>query len=72
MVEGLKRAGKNLSREKLVRELEGLTDFHASLVPPITYSATRRIGALGGYVVQLDLKNKSFGVASKWIELRPW
>jgi hypothetical protein len=71
MVEGLKRAGTNLSRERLVRELEGLTDFHAGLVPPITYSATRRIGALGGYVVQLDLKNKSFGVASKWIELQP-
>jgi ABC-type branched-subunit amino acid transport system substrate-binding protein len=71
MVEGLKRAGRDLSRDRLVRELEGLSDFHAGLVPPVSYNATRRIGALGGYVVQLDLKNKSFGQASKWIELQP-
>jgi ABC-type branched-subunit amino acid transport system substrate-binding protein len=71
MVEGLKRAGRDLSRERLVRELEGLTEFQAGLMPPVSYNATRRIGALGGYVVKLDLRNRSFGEPSKWIALQP-
>jgi hypothetical protein len=71
LVEGLKRAGRDLSRDRLVNELEGLSDFQAGLMPPISYNATRRIGALGGYVVALDLEEKGFGPASKWIELQP-
>ena len=71
LVEGLKRAGRDLSRERLVRELEGLSDFQPGLMPPVSYNATRRIGALGGYVVALDLEKKGFGQASKWIELQP-
>ena len=71
LAEGLKRAGRDLSRERLVRELEGLSDFQPGLMPPVSYNATRRIGALGGYVVALDLEKKGFGQASKWIELQP-
>jgi len=71
LVEGLKRAGRDLSRERLVSELEGLADFQPGLMPPISYNATRRIGALGGYVVALDLQLKGFADASKWIELQP-
>jgi len=71
MVEGLKRAGRDLSRERLVEELEGFTDFQAGLMPPVSYNATRRIGALGGYVVALDLENNGFGQPSKWIALQP-
>ena len=70
-VEGLKRAGRDLSRERLVSELEGLADFQPGLMPPISYNATRRIGALGGYVVALDLQLKGFADVSKWIELQP-
>jgi len=69
LVEGLKRSGRGLSRERLVSELESLADFRPGLMPPISYNATRRIGALGGYVVVLDLEKKGFGAASKWIEL---
>lgn len=69
LVEGLKRAGRDLSRERLVRELEGLSDFQPGLMPPISYNATRRIGALGGYVVALDLGEKKLSPAGKWIGL---
>jgi len=71
LVEGLKRAGRDLSRDRLVDELEGLADFQPGLMPPISYNATRRMGALGGYVVALDLQLREFGTASKWIELQP-
>lgn len=70
LVEGIKRAGRDLSREKLVLEMEGLAEFQPGLMPPLSYSRSRRIGALGGYVVELDLKQKKFGAASKWITLQ--
>ena len=70
LVEGLKRAGKALSREKLLTALESLADFQPGLMPPISYNRSRRIGAFGGYVVILDLQNKSFGEASNWISLQ--
>jgi ABC-type branched-subunit amino acid transport system substrate-binding protein len=71
LIEGLKRAGRDLSRERLMKELEGLSAFQPGLMPPMSYNARRRIGALGGYVVSLDLEHKDFGEASKWIELQP-
>ena len=71
MVEGLKRAGRELSRESFVRSLEGLTDFQPGLMPPMSFNATRRVGALGGYVVGLDLDERRFGAESKWIALQP-
>jgi ABC-type branched-subunit amino acid transport system substrate-binding protein len=69
LAEGIKRSGRELSREKLVMELEHLSDFQPGLMPTLSYAPSRRIGALGGYVVELDLKEKKFGTASKWIQL---
>jgi ABC-type branched-subunit amino acid transport system substrate-binding protein len=69
LAEGMKRSGRDLSREKLVEELESLSGFQPGLMPTISYSTSRRIGGLGGYVVELDLKQKKFGTASKWIQL---
>ncbi len=69
LVEGLKRAGRDLSRERLVQELEGLTDFRSGLMPPISYNQTRRVGALGGYVLVLDPENRKLSPTGKWIAL---
>lgn len=67
LVEGLKRAGRDLSRDKLIVALEGLNHFETGSTPPITYGPNRRIGALGAYVVMIDLETKQFGAASPWI-----
>jgi len=71
LVEGLKRAGRDLSRESFIRQLEQLTAFQPGLIPPVSFNATRRVGALGGYVVALDLQGRRFGETSKWIGLEP-
>ena len=67
LVEGLKRAGRDVSREKLITALEGLNRFETGSTPPITYGPNRRIGALGAYVVMIDLETKQFGPVSAWI-----
>jgi len=67
--EGLKRAGRALSREKLLVALEGISDYRAGLMPPISYNRSRRIGAYGGYVIELDTAEGKFGATSNWIGL---
>jgi ABC-type branched-subunit amino acid transport system substrate-binding protein len=67
LVEGLKRTGKDLSREKLIQTLEELFEYRTGLTPAITYGPNRRIGATGSYVVTIDLKERKFVPASGWI-----
>jgi ABC-type branched-subunit amino acid transport system substrate-binding protein len=69
LVEGLKRAGRDLSRERLIVALEGLNRFETGSTPPITYGPNRRIGALGAYVAMIDLEAKQFGPVSPWIAI---
>jgi ABC-type branched-subunit amino acid transport system substrate-binding protein len=69
LVEGLKRAGKDVSREKLIAALEGLNRFETGLTPAITYGLNRRIGATGAYIISIDLEKKQFVPASEWINI---
>src|SRR5687768_3447020 len=67
LIEALKRAGKDLSRERLIQALEGFYNYQTGLTPPITYGPNRRVGAMGAYVVMLDLKGKKFVPVSGWV-----
>ena len=69
LVEALKRAGQDLSREKLVETLEGLNQFATGLTPTVTYGPNRRVGALGAYVVTIDLEKKEFADAAGWVDV---
>ena len=69
LVEGLKRAGKDVSREKLIAAMESLNRFETGLTPAITYGLNRRIGATGAYVVAIDLEKKQFVPTSEWINI---
>lgn len=69
LVAGLQSSGRALSREKLVDALEGLSDYDTGLTPPISFGPNRRVGALGAYVLPVDLKNKTFFPAGPWIPL---
>ncbi len=60
LVEALKRAGKDVSRETLIQALEGFYDYATGLTPAISYGPNRRVGAMGAYVVTVDLKEKKF------------
>lgn len=66
-VEGLKTAGHDLSRDKLVRALEALERFDTGLTPPLTYSINRRIGARGAHIVAVDLAQRRVLPGSTWV-----
>jgi ABC-type branched-subunit amino acid transport system substrate-binding protein len=69
LVEALKLAGRDLSREKLITTLESFYEFETGLTPPVTFGPNRRIGVLGAYIVSLDLEKKGFTSASAWVSL---
>jgi ABC-type branched-subunit amino acid transport system substrate-binding protein len=67
-VEGLKGAGRDLSRERLVAALEGLYEFESGVTPRITFGPNRRVGAAGAYVLTIDPEKKEFVPASGWVK----
>jgi ABC-type branched-subunit amino acid transport system substrate-binding protein len=69
LAEALKRAGKDVSREKLIQSLEGFYDYPTGLTPAVTFGPNRRVGATGAYVVSVDLKGKQFAPAGGWVNV---
>ncbi len=70
LVEGVKRAGRDLSRQALVEALEGLYAYETGLTPALSYGANRRVGARGAHVVAVDLVNRSYQPVGGWQEPR--
>jgi ABC-type branched-subunit amino acid transport system substrate-binding protein/cytochrome c553 len=67
--EALKRAGRDLSRAKLVNALENLFSFETGVMPGISYGPTRRIGALGAHIVAVDLSARQFRPTGHYMRL---
>ena len=67
-VEALTRAGKDLSREKLVKTLEGFYEYETGTTPRITFGPNRRVGAAGAHIVSIHLLEKEFASASGWVK----
>jgi ABC-type branched-subunit amino acid transport system substrate-binding protein len=66
-VEGLKRAGADLTREQLVSALEGLYEFDTGLTSRLTFGPNRRIGAAGAHMVTVNPETKEFSAVGGWI-----
>ena len=58
--EGLKRAGRDTSRDKLVNALESLHDIDTGLTPPLGFGPGRRQGLAGAHVVTLAMPGPLF------------
>jgi ABC-type branched-subunit amino acid transport system substrate-binding protein len=56
----LTRAGKNVTREKLILSLEQMRDFKTGLLPGITFGTNRRVGSIKAEIVCVDLESHSF------------
>jgi len=60
LADGLKRIGRDASREKLVQALEGLHDVQTGLTPPLSFGPGRRQGLAGAHVVTLEMPGPVF------------
>jgi ABC-type branched-subunit amino acid transport system substrate-binding protein len=69
LAHGLRQAGKEISREKLVETLEGLYSYNTEQTPAVTFTRNRRVGSGGAHVVALDTQRKSLILPSTWVPL---
>jgi ABC-type branched-subunit amino acid transport system substrate-binding protein len=67
LVEGLKRAGRNLTRDGLVEALESIDEYHPGLAPVLSYGKARRIGSVGTHIVPVDLVEDRFTEPVRWL-----
>ena len=54
LIEALQRAGRDVTRERLIDVLETLQSYRTGLGPPVTFSPSRHIGTDGAWIVPLD------------------
>ncbi|HEX8722099.1 MAG TPA: ABC transporter substrate-binding protein [Pyrinomonadaceae bacterium] len=66
--EGLRRSGRDLSREKFINALEGLYDFETGLTPRLTFGPNRRVGAAGASIMKVDPEKREFTPAGGWVK----
>ncbi|MNZ96499.1 hypothetical protein D3C78_1156950 [compost metagenome] len=67
--EGLKRAGREASRAKLVSALEGLHGFHTGLTPALSFGPGQRVGLAGAHIVTVDLGGQSFRPLGRFVKV---
>lgn len=70
ITEGLKRAGKNLTRESFIAAMESMKDWNEGLAYKVSYSATNRQGQNAAYLMQANAKDKVFVTKSDFIEYK--
>ncbi|TBW09025.1 c-type cytochrome [Azotobacter chroococcum] len=71
LAEGLKRAGRDASRERLLRELENLHALHTGVTPPLGFGPGRRVGAAGAHIVGVDLAAGRFVPTGRYVRVEP-
>lgn len=67
-VEGLKRAGKNLTRESYIAALEGIKNLENGMIPPVSFSAADHLAQNSGFMV--EVQKGIFRPISGWITLQ--
>jgi branched-chain amino acid transport system substrate-binding protein len=67
-VEGLKRAGRNLTRESYIAALEGIKDWENGIIPPVSFSASDHLAQNSGFMV--EVQKGIFRPISGWITLK--
>lgn len=71
LVEGLKRTGREVTRERMVATLETLYRFDAGLGAPVSFGPNRRLGARGAFVSAVDLAHHALKGGISWVDLGP-
>lgn len=68
--EGLKRSGKEVTREKLVDSLGNVWKLETGVTPPLTYNPNQRAGVLGSAILGVDPSSRRYVPAAAWREPR--
>jgi hypothetical protein len=69
LLEGIKRAGKRVTRMKLLDEIEKLYAFDVGLNRPLTFGSRHRVGLRGAYIVRFDAGKRRLVATDTWVRL---
>jgi ABC-type branched-subunit amino acid transport system substrate-binding protein len=69
LVEGLRRAGRDVARETVIDALETLDRFETGVTRPVSYRPNRRTGTQGAFIVRIDLDGRTLVPVGEWIEV---
>jgi len=70
VVEGLERAGRDLTRDRFIDAMETITDWDSGgIMPPVSFSPTDHHAQTAGFICRLE--NGRFRALSDWIEPDP-
>jgi ABC-type branched-subunit amino acid transport system substrate-binding protein len=65
IAEALKRAGRDVTRDKMVTTLEQLRRFPTGAIPPVSFGPNQRIGVIGAYLTRLRRSSRTFAALSR-------
>jgi ABC-type branched-subunit amino acid transport system substrate-binding protein len=68
--EGLKRSGRDVTREKFVDAVGSLYEFRTGVTPPVTFNENRRAGVRGAAIYRIDIDAKRLVPEAPWREPR--
>jgi len=66
--EGIRRAGRAVTRESFVDAVGGLYEYRTGVVPPLTFNENRRVGARGAAILAVERPNGRLVPAAEWRE----
>ncbi len=69
LLEGLKRAGRVASRERLVDALENLHGFETGVTPAVGFGPGRRVGIMGAHVLSVDPLSRRLQAAGTFVAI---
>jgi len=69
LAEGLRGAGRDLTRLGMIDALEGLYRYDTGVTPRLTFGPNRRIGARGAHVMVVDIGAQQYRPAGPWVEI---
>ncbi len=69
LVAALEKAGRNLTRDRLIATLETFERYDTGVFPPIRFRPGKRLGTRGAFLVKLDVVGKGFVPVGDWIDL---
>lgn len=68
LIEALRKAGRELTREKLVTMCEQFYELNLGQMRPVSFGRDRRVGTTGAHVVGVELQTRGLTLPSQWVE----